>query len=324
MCGTSSVSIVEDTDTIDKAGITLAHELGHAFGMVHDPGIGFVMDANFFASLPYPTAFSAGSQTGLTTWLFTTYGTATAACLQDVPAVADWTLRRCGDGRTEGPEDCDPGAGTADSCCGPTCALAAGCACANSQPCCASGTLRAPGFTCRPSRDAVCAVAETCDGTQAECPFDRVASPGTACIDSPPDGLSPQAAECLAGRCVLSEINQCRDVNYPTEAASFGCPTTACNQLTCSSTPGACDFSWPGLPPLDGTSCGVGKQCSQGQCLASSSLAQYSWDVGAWGSCTAGNQTRPVVCRDETGALAPDASCDPTTKPLDARTCTGG
>jgi hypothetical protein len=325
MCGTSSVSVIEDTGTPARAGITLAHELGHAFGMAHDAaGSGYLMEPDFFSSPPYPTVFSAPSITVLYNWLSMSYGTTVPACLEDVPPVVDWTLLRCGDGRTEGAEDCDPGAGTADSCCGPTCALVAGCVCANSQPCCANGALRPAGSsTCRPSRDTTCDFAETCDGTQAECPFDRVASPGTACIDSPQAPLPSQTAECLAGRCVLSGTNQCREVNDQQFPTSTACPTTACDQLGCSlSSP--CDIVWPGLPPLDGTSCGVGKQCSQGQCLPSSSLAQYSWEAGAWGSCSAGNQTRPVVCRDETGALAPDASCDPTTEPPDTRTCTGG
>ena len=49
--------------------------------------------------------------------------------------------------------------------------------------------------------------------------------------------------------------------------------------------------------------------------------ALVTWDVGHWGPCTAplaevescvvsrGNRTREVVCRDGTGAYAPDARC---------------
>ena len=51
----------------------------------------------------------------------------------------------------------------------------------------------------------------------------------------------------------------------------------------------------------------------------------YSWDVGEWGNCVANNggyaKQRPVVCKNEEGAIVSDTKC-PETKPSTQQECT--
>jgi len=76
-------------------------------------------------------AFSPLSEGRLAEWFTTSYGAA-GRCLDDTPAARD-TAARCGDGRIEGDEACDPGIGVTDACCDATCELAPGCACASGR-----------------------------------------------------------------------------------------------------------------------------------------------------------------------------------------------
>lgn len=69
--------------------------------------------------------------------------------------------------------------------------------------------------------------------------------------------------------------------------------------------------------------------CSQGHLVVrfrvtntSSSSQGYSWDIGDWGSCSNGLQTRNVNCVSSSGAFVSDSYCSAVAKPQTQRSCT--
>jgi len=49
----------------------------------------------------------------------------------------------------------------------------------------------------------------------------------------------------------------------------------------------------------------------------------YSWEVGNWGSCNDGTQTRTVLCKSSSGSTVNSAFCSTSNKPLGSQSCTG-
>lgn len=279
----------------------LAHGLGHALGASHD-----VNSQNFIMSSVY-----ALQATGFSSESLASFGQALGqpngrwpACLSDRPA-GDWSAPHCGDGVVEGPEECDPGVGVADSCC-VACRLAVGCQCANSAPCCRSGAIVAAdaGVVARAARSA-CDVAELCDGTQGAAPFDTVVGAGAACGD---------AGTCLRGDCVPSLVDHCR-----TLGGSGACPTVPldCSRTACSAT---CGSSFA-LPAPDGMACAPSSVCSAGQCTPTSALNDATWATSGFSACLNGTQVRTVTCRSATGRALSDAECRAGERPQHARAC---
>jgi hypothetical protein len=208
-----------------------------------------------------------------------------------------WQQTRCGDGRVDPSEQCDPGLGT-DSCCTATCQLAAGCSCANSAGCCAGGRVADAGVTCRSARNG-CDLAELCDGLSGTCPADSYAAPGVACGD----GGTCYQGECASRDALCQSLYPGQAVGACTMPVSTSCAATG---LSCNF--GTACFSYPDAVP-DGYGCGAGNQCLNASCVASSALSDYHWDVGAFGACTNNLESRLVRCVDETGAAVSDALC---------------
>ncbi|XP_038621770.1 disintegrin and metalloproteinase domain-containing protein 21-like [Tachyglossus aculeatus] len=183
---------------------TVAHELGHNLGMVHDAGScscrrklcimhAFLSDAGVFSNCSYREYFSTITQGGL--------------CLLDAPpAKALFRLERCGNRAVERGEQCDCGTPTEckwDLCCRTDCRLKAGADCA-SGPCCSACKIAPAGKLCRPQASE-CDLPEWCDGTSAGCPEDVFKQDGTPC---------GRDARCYRRRCGDRD-GQCRALFGP-------------------------------------------------------------------------------------------------------------
>jgi len=226
---------------------TVAHEVGHNFGMHHDQ-VYYGASQNP-SPLPSMTqsyvntncndgdnvldqVMTAVSQAGTIPgkWspcsrayidaffdggLTRQYGGAfNLACLEDpLPPAQHYNDSAvvCGDGIREGDEQCDCGArncAEVDPCCDQaTCMLTAGSVCSALDACCDNCQIRAAGYTCRLALHPDCDVAETCDGGNSTCPSNEWATAGTACSSTA--ALSAGAAGlCFAGKC-YSHQQQC-------------------------------------------------------------------------------------------------------------------
>jgi hypothetical protein len=112
------------------------------------------------------------------------------------------------------------------------------------------------GTTCRAAAGA-CDVAESCDGTSAECPADAFAQAGTTC-------------RAAAGPCDVPEACTGSSPACPADvlvAAGTTCRAAAdrCDAAeVCSGAAASCPVD---LPADDGTACGAGGSCRAGACV---------------------------------------------------------
>jgi len=134
----------------------------------------------------------------------------------------------------------------------------------NTSSCCTSSCQFAPsGQVCRPAVNEQCDIEETCTGTSADCPEDETKPDGESCGDN---GL-----ECASGYCT-SKDQQCANLggsmginrtcpNAGDRSCSVTCATPG-SSLTCTILEGQ---NW-----VDGTSCGFGGRCQNGECRSGS------------------------------------------------------
>eukprot|EP01006_Ploeotia_vitrea_P034698 TRINITY_DN65790_c14_g1_i2.p1 TRINITY_DN65790_c14_g1~~TRINITY_DN65790_c14_g1_i2.p1 ORF type:complete len:1985 (+),score=893.63 TRINITY_DN65790_c14_g1_i2:504-5957(+) len=340
--------------------LTVAHEMGHNFGMRHDGYAGdqngdfanscnptnFIMaSSGDSSSSNQPSQFSTCSQTYYADWLANNGDV--PKCLKNKPVTA-WGAPVCGDGFVEDGEACDCGddkdnnCNTRDPCCNSQCQLRSGKECASEFECCTSQctfVTAASNTVCRPSIGE-CDVAEKCSGVSHACPVDSFVTSGTACND----GTSATGGSCYRGEC-WSLTKQCKTMEpyYSTSIHPFvKCQyqdhfntqesRTFCGWLYCGTKgdTASCTslvFNQEHVWVSDGVECDTGKQCFNEQCVASSTLnptVSYSWDIGNYGACSVecggGTETRTVVCKSNTGAVAADSSC-PQPKPATSQSC---
>lgn len=93
------------------------------------------------------------------------------------PNIRTISLQMCGNGIVEGDEECDPGLGANSTCCDQTtCKFTSGAVCDPSNgACCTPQCQFAPSSqVCRPALDPQCDLPEMCNGTSAQCPWDKV------------------------------------------------------------------------------------------------------------------------------------------------------
>ncbi|XP_072573843.1 disintegrin and metalloproteinase domain-containing protein 19 isoform X2 [Paramormyrops kingsleyae] len=184
---------------------TMAHEMGHNFGMSHDtPGCclarandgGCIMAAS--TGHPFPKVFNACNKKELQRYLSSGGG----KCLSNPPNTSTmYGGPRCGNGYLEDGEECD--CGDAEECSSPccnahNCTLKAGAQCAHGV-CCENCKLKSPGVLCRPASGS-CDLPEYCDGKSESCPANFYLMDGTTCLG----GL----AYCYTGMCLTLE-QQC-------------------------------------------------------------------------------------------------------------------
>ncbi|XP_021509199.1 disintegrin and metalloproteinase domain-containing protein 21 [Meriones unguiculatus] len=159
---------------------TVAHELGHTFGMRHDEEScscgerGCVMStfrvpAERFTNCSYSDFITTALNQG--------------TCLYDHPRPGTvFLVKRCGNGMVENEEECDCGSiheCEQDPCCLLNCKLRPGAACAFGL-CCKDCKFVPSGQLCR-AKINECDLPEWCNGTSHECPEDEYVQDGAPC-----------------------------------------------------------------------------------------------------------------------------------------------
>ncbi|XP_076595916.1 disintegrin and metalloproteinase domain-containing protein 19 [Chaetodon auriga] len=187
---------------------TMAHEMGHNFGMSHDStgccqaraeDGGCIMAAA--TGHPFPRVFNDCNQKELKSYLSSGGG----KCLFNMPNTrAMYGGQRCGNGYLEDGEECDCGEEeecTSPCCNANNCTLKAGAECAHGV-CCHNCKLKSPGVLCR-APSGSCDLPEYCDGKAESCPANFYLVDGTACAGG--------QAYCYTGMCLTLE-QQCRSL----------------------------------------------------------------------------------------------------------------
>uniref|UniRef100_A0A8C9REC0 Disintegrin and metalloproteinase domain-containing protein 33-like n=1 Tax=Scleropages formosus TaxID=113540 RepID=A0A8C9REC0_SCLFO len=197
---------VDHSEVPIGAAATMAHEIGHNFGMSHDnEGCcveatpeqgGCVMAAA--TGLPFPRVFSRCSRRDLDSYFQKGGG----VCLFNMPNVKDLAgNRRCGNGFVEEGEECDcgePEECTSTCCNANNCTLTEGSQCAHGV-CCQDCQLKQGGTLCREPAGA-CDLPEYCTGVSPYCPSNVYLMDGSPCQGG--------SAYCYNGMCLTHE-QQC-------------------------------------------------------------------------------------------------------------------
>nr|XP_019941892.1 PREDICTED: disintegrin and metalloproteinase domain-containing protein 19 [Paralichthys olivaceus] len=184
---------------------TMAHEMGHNFGMSHDStgccqaraeDGGCIMAAA--TGHPFPRVFNGCNEKELKSYLNSGGG----KCLFNLPNTrAMYGGQRCGNGYLEDGEECDCGEEeecTSPCCNANNCTLKAGAECAYGI-CCDNCKLKSPGVLCR-APSGPCDLPEYCDGKAESCPANFYLVDGTSCAGG--------QAYCYTGMCLTLE-QQC-------------------------------------------------------------------------------------------------------------------
>lgn len=273
----------------------IAHETGHTFGAVHDCTSSTCANSNVVNSQQCCPLSSgncdAGSRyimnpsasQGIRNFSPCSIGNICSAlgrnsvngqCLTDNKGVTTISGQQCGNGIVEPGEDCDCGGPEGcgnDSCCNPTtCKFTAGSVCDDSnEDCCRSCQFATAGTVCRASTGQ-CDPQETCSGNSSSCPTDKTEPDGTGCGNN---------LQCASGQCT-SRDQQCKSVmgSYTQGNDTYACDSSGC-AISCASP----EFGYGvcyGLQQnfLDGTVCGGGGRCSNGQCKGST----FGGEVSSW------------------------------------------
>ncbi|KAI9839592.1 MAG: hypothetical protein M1819_002218 [Sarea resinae] len=296
--GTESVSGANVVARTSTEWQVIAHETGHTFGAVHDCtsqtcSDGTTVNAQQCCPLSNSTC-DAGEQyimnpstgQGITHFSPCSIGNICSAigrnsvksgCLSLNKGITTITGSQCGNGIVEEGEECDCGGTTScgnNTCCdATTCKFKGNAVCDDSnEDCCQSCQFASTNTVCRASTGA-CDPEEKCTGSSGSCPSDQTAPDGQSC------GNGTTKLQCASGQCTS------RDLQCKTLMGSYtqGNDTYACNSDDCTISCASPEFpanTCYGLQQnfLDGTACGGGGKCENGQCKGSNTAKE----IGSW------------------------------------------
>ncbi|KAL6094389.1 uncharacterized protein ACO6RY_15811 [Pungitius sinensis] len=203
MCTENSGGVNQDHhDNPIGLASTIAHEMGHNFGLSHDSpaclcgpshssGTCVMAEKLRSGSQMFPELFSRCSVEQLADFT----ERARPGCLRPPGSARGAGGPRCGDALLDPGEQCDCGTveECKDRCCdASTCLLAAGSQCAQGQ-CCHHCQLKPAGSVCREAAGG-CDLPEFCTGASWDCPEDAFQMNGTPCFDQ-------GGGFCHSGRC---------------------------------------------------------------------------------------------------------------------------
>ncbi|GJJ69157.1 hypothetical protein EMPS_01503 [Entomortierella parvispora] len=268
--------------------MVVAHEIGHGFGAIHDCTSQLCPNPNGQCCPLSATTCDAGAQfimnpsEQVATKVFSpcsisaicdTIQSASGQCLQ--PPGTKTTVSTqpniCGNGLKEAGEECDCGSAddcAQDPCCdGTTCKLKGTAVCDDlNDGCCLNCQLRPAGQVCRQAISE-CDVQEVCTGTNATCPPDVRLENETPCKGTG----NVTGLQCANGVCTSRDL-QCQQQDQA--GVTKACGASSSCDLLCNDPSGnslSC-MQVPGTYFIDGTPCGFGGACSQGDCKYSSGI----------------------------------------------------
>lgn len=171
------------SDVIGLVATTVAHEMGHNFGMEHDRDYCVCPDDRCIMAPASSTLKPSFWSSCSLEYLALAFEQGMDYCLRNRP-VKLFESPVCGNGFVEQGEECDCGLKNHcdNPCCNPeTCTLYANATCGTGE-CCDFKTCKPkpPGDLCRPS-DHACDLPEFCTGESEFCPNDVYKVDGTAC-----------------------------------------------------------------------------------------------------------------------------------------------
>ncbi|KAF4976882.1 hypothetical protein FZEAL_6504 [Fusarium zealandicum] len=265
-----------------------AHETGHTFGAVHDCSEGACpvqSDQQSCCPLSKNACDADGqylmnpsTKDGISGFSPCSIGNICAGfkrnvkteCLSNNRNIKTFTGKQCGNGIVEEGEDCDCGGEESCSnnpCCNPkTCKFKdeATCDYSNEDCCTDKCQFSSSGTVCRASTGP-CDPEEKCSGDGGNCPKDEHTEDGEGCGD----GL-----KCASGQCT-SRDEQCR-VNYQnaTGDQAYKACTSSCLLSCLDSNGGMCTQINQNF--IDGTSCGGGGKCDNGDCKGGSTWREIT------------------------------------------------
>ncbi|KAM7321362.1 hypothetical protein ACRRTK_019454 [Alexandromys fortis] len=213
-----SVGVIQDHSNYHlRVAGTMAHEMGHNLGMIHDylsckcPSEVCVMEQSLRFHMP--TDFSSCSHVNYGQFLEDKL----SHCLYNTPLPSDIiSIPVCGNQLLEMNEECDCGSPQecTNRCCdAKSCKIKAGFQCALGE-CCEKCQLKKAGVVCRAAKDE-CDLPEMCDGKSSHCPVDRFRVNGFPCQNG--------HGYCLKGNCPTLQ-QQCTEMWGPgTKVADQSC-----------------------------------------------------------------------------------------------------
>ncbi|ETS64719.1 hypothetical protein PaG_00671 [Moesziomyces aphidis] len=264
----------------------MAHEMGHNFGAIHDCTNGCTSNSNYATQqggapcCPLSASscnanaqyiMNPSSRANIQSFSQCSIGNVCSllgrgldtSCVQTPGARSTLSTQQCGNGILEPGEECDAGP-NGSRCCTSECKLASNAQCdPASSPCCSDSCSFAPSSQmCRPSVDSRCDTAEYCTGSSAECPADQTNEDGSSCGN----GLT-----CANGFCTSRDL-QCQQASTGSISFRSACSASNANscQLTCQSPTSRNQCLILQQPFIDGTSCGYGGRCENGECKSGS------------------------------------------------------
>ena len=236
LCSAAAAGVDRNQQRIDATASTVAHELGHNFGMVHDDPakcqcsrIECVMASHAsFSNLPPP--WSSCSRE-----ILENLNKNQLSCLSNIPSQM-FFLQTCGNDIVEIGEECDCGYqdDCENQCCdAASCQLLPGASC-YLGPCCSNCKIITNISVCR-KPNSECELSEYCDGKSSFCPKNLYKIDGTKCLND--TGICWQGIchardlrcfrcsdgkVCKNGRCVSINFNCSKTCNGNGVCNNFG------------------------------------------------------------------------------------------------------